>query len=178
MIIAIAGFAGSGKTTLGTSISRKLGFSLISVSFKDLAKKEGISLEEFQLKAESDRNIDLKFDEYIKEEAKKKDCVITTWLGPWMVDADLRVWLYAPVSLRAKRVAERDGLSLKEAKKHIRKREAQNRRRYKKLYKIDIFDTSTFDISLNSGNFLPDEMAEIISKALEIKKAKNHRGVV
>ncbi|MBU0586024.1 cytidylate kinase family protein [Candidatus Micrarchaeota archaeon] len=172
MIISIAGFAGSGKTTLGTAVATKLGYNLISPPFKDLAKKEGISLDEFQIRAEKDKNIDLRFDEFLKSESEKGNCVVTTWLGPWIVDADLRVWLYAPLDVRAKRVAERDGISLKAAKSHIKKRESQNRKRYKKLYRIDIFDTSSFDISLNSDNFAPEEMAEIIAKALELKKEK------
>ncbi len=167
MKIAIAGFAGSGKTTLGRALAGKLGYSLISPSFKDLAAKEGVSLMEIQKKAETDKKIDLKFDEYIKSEAKRGNCVITTWLGPWMVDADLRVWLFAPLATRAKRVAERDGISARAAMAHIKKREAQNRRRYKKLYKIDIFDTSGFDVSFNSARFSPEEMADMITKIME-----------
>lgn len=172
MIIAIAGFGGSGKTTLGNVLAQKLGYSLISPSFKDLAAKEGIPLMKFQKKAEKDASIDLKFDQYLKEEAKKGNCVITTWLGPWMVDADLRVWLFAPLEVRANRVAERDGISISDAKKQLIRREKQNRKRYLKLYKIDIFDTSVFDISFNSGKFSPEEMAKIILKIIEIKKRK------
>ncbi len=170
MIIAIAGFAGSGKTTLGRALAKKLGYRMVSPSFKDLAAKEGISLMEFQKKAEKDKGIDLKFDAYIKSEAKKGNCVITTWLGPWMSKADLRVWLFAPLEVRAKRVAGRDNISATTAKKEIQKRERQNRRRYKKLYKIDIFDTSGFDVSFNSAKFSPEEMAEAIMKIMEIRR--------
>lgn len=172
MIIAIAGFAGSGKTTLGRALSARLGYSLVSPSFKDLAKKEGVSLEEFQKRAEKDKNIDLKFDEYLKAEAAKGDCVITTWLGPWMVDAGLRVWLFAPEGVRAKRVAERDGIPQPDALAHIRRREAQNRARYKKLYDIDIFDTGVFDVSFNSGKFTPEQMAEALVRIIEIRKKR------
>jgi CMP/dCMP kinase len=173
MIIAIAGFAGSGKTTLGKALAERLGYRLISPSFKDLATKEGISLAEFQKRAEKDRNIDLKFDEYLKQEAAKGNCVVTTWLGPWMVDADLRIWLFAPAEIRAKRAAERDGVSAQEAAREIKNREEGNRKRYLALYKIDIFDTSTFDVSFNSARFSPQEMAGIISGILEAKKKNN-----
>lgn len=174
MIVAIAGFAGSGKTTLGTALAKKLGYALVAPTFKDLANREGISLDEFQKKAERDKNIDLKFDEYLKAEAKKGNCVVTTWLGPWMVDADLRVWLYAPLEVRAKRVSGRDNFSAKEAAEHIKRREDGNRARYLKLYGIDIFETSSFDICLNSENFSPEEMAEMLARALEIKGKKGN----
>lgn len=170
MIIAIAGFAGSGKTTLGRALAKKLGYRMVSPSFKDLAAKEGVSLMEFQKKAEKDRSIDLKFDDYIKEEAKKGNCVITTWLGPWMSKADLRVWLFAPPGVRAKRIAERDKTSIANAGKQIKMRENQNRRRYLKLYRIDIFDTSDFDVSFNSSKFSPEEMADAIVKIMEIRR--------
>ncbi len=170
MIITIAGFAGSGKTTLGRVLALRLGYALISPSFKELAEKEGISLMEFQKRAEKDRNIDLKFDEYVKGEAKKGNCVVSTWLGPWMVDADFSVWLFAPLEVRAKRVAERDGITVSEAEKSIKKRESQNRTRYKKLYNVDILDTSIFDISFNSAKFSPDEMADGVMRVIEIKK--------
>lgn len=172
MIIAIAGFVGSGKTTLGKALAERLGYRLVSPSFKDLAEKEGISLMEFQKRAEKDSNIDLKFDEYVKAEASKGNCVITTWLGPWMTDADLRIWLFAPLEVRAKRTAERDGVSVKEAAEHIKKREEQNRKRYLKLYNVDIFDTSIFDVSFNSAKFSPMEMAETVVKINEMKKKR------
>ena len=167
MKIAIAGFAGSGKTTLGVILAEKLGYSLVSPTFKDLAKKEGIPLMEFQKKAEKDSSIDLKFDKLLKEQASQGNCVVTTWLGPWVVDADWRIWLFAPLDIRAKRVAERDGISVEQAVSQIKKREEQNRSRYLKLYNIDIFDTSGFDVSLNSGRFTPEQMADFIVRIIE-----------
>lgn len=173
MIITVAGFAGSGKTTLGTILAEKLKYALITPSFKELALQENISLMMLQEKAEKDKSIDLRFDANVKEQAKKGDCVITTWLGPWMIKTALRIWLFAPLDVRAKRIAKRDGISITRAKKEIKKRELQNRKRYLKLYKIDIFDTSIFDISFNSEKFSPEEMADVILKIIKIRKTKN-----
>ena len=68
MIIAISGLTGSGKNTLGELLAKKLGYHLVCPTFKDLAEKEGISLMEFQKKAEKDPNIDRKFDQLLKEQ--------------------------------------------------------------------------------------------------------------
>jgi len=129
MIIAISGLTGSGKNTLGELVAKKLGYKLICPTFKDLAAKEGISLMEFQKKAEKDHDIDKKFDAVLKEMVAKTNgnCVVTTWLGPWIVDTDLNIKVSAPLGVRAKRVAKRDEITLEEAKKHVKARDEENR---------------------------------------------------
>ena len=166
-IITISGFAGAGKTTLGKILAKRLGYRFIAPTFKDLAKKEGISLMEFQKRAEKDSGIDRKFDAYIKEEAKKGRCVIATWLAPWMVKDSLKIWVYAPIEIRARRIAKRDGMDLAEAKKHILAREESNRKRYKKVYGIDIMDYTIFDLCFNTKTFKPKEMADVIERMIK-----------
>ncbi|MEM3422639.1 MAG: cytidylate kinase family protein [Candidatus Bilamarchaeaceae archaeon] len=160
MIIAVWGFTGSGKNTLGELLAKSLGYPVISPTFKDIAAKEGISLMEFQKKAELDHNIDKKFDELLKEQvaATKGNCVVTTWLGPWMVKADLRIKINVPLDVRAARVAKRDNISLEEARKHVEERDRQNIERYRKVYGIDITDDSIFDLQLDGEKNSPEEL--------------------
>ncbi len=172
MIITVSGLTGSGKNTLGEEISEKTKMEMICPTFKDLAEKEGISLMEFQKKAANDPKIDLKFDDVLKEKTKKGNCIVTTWLGPWMVNADLRVYVFAPLDVRAKRIAKRDGMSVEEAKKHVVARDEQNRKRYLKVYGIDIYDPANFDICLNSGIYRPEQMAEIVLQLAAMKNKK------
>jgi cytidylate kinase len=173
MIITVSGLTGSGKNTLGEILAKKLGYKLICPTFKDLAAKEGISLMEFQKKAEKDHDIDKKFDSVLKEQvaATGGKCVVTTWLGPWIVDADIRIKVNAPLETRAKRVAERDGMPLPEAKKHVRERDEENRARYMKVYGIDIFDEKKvkFDGILDSGKYKPEQLAEMSLKIIKTK---------
>lgn len=169
MIICISGFTGSGKDTLGSLIAKKLGYRLVSPTFKDLAAAEGISLMEFQKKAEKDPDIDRKFDAELKRQAAGGNCVVTTWLGPWMTDADLRIRVFASLEKRAERIARRDKMTEAQALDHIKKRDEQNRKRYKKLYKIDIDDDSLFDAKLNSGIYSPQELLAIVLAIIEEK---------
>lgn len=169
MIIAVSGLSGSGKNTFGKALAEKLGYRVVCPTFKDLAKKEGIPLMEFQKKAGKMPDIDRKFDELLKKEASKGDCVITTWLGPWMVEADFRVWVDAPESVRAERLAKRDGIPVERAVAHIKERDEDNRNRYMKLYGIDIMDHSRFDIEISSAENSPEQMAEIGIHALREK---------
>jgi cytidylate kinase len=169
MIITIAGLSGSGKNTLGAALAEKLGYSLVCPTFKDLASAEGIPLLEFQQKAAQDPDIDKKFDAMLKEQAKG-DCVVTTWLGPWMVEADVRIWVFTPDGIRAERLAKRDGITAEQAVMHIRKRDDDNRRRYQKVYGIDIDNHERFDVCLNSGIYLPEQLVDIVLKVIDTKK--------
>jgi cytidylate kinase len=170
MIIAVAGLSGSGKNTLGSLLAESLRYRLVCPTFKDLAGKEGISLLEFQKKAQKDPDIDKKFDALLKEEAGKGNCVVTTWLGPWMASPNVRVWVFAPDSVRAERLARRDGMTVKEARAHIAERDANNRERYMKLYGVDIYEHGDFDVCVNSGIYGPEQLAGIVLKVIETKK--------
>lgn len=166
MIICISGLSGSGKNTSGELVAKKLGLREVQLSFKELASKKKISLMEFQKLASSDESYDKKLDEEIVKRAKKGDCVVTTWLGPWMVkNADLRVWLDVSESERANRVAKRDKMSYDEALKCIRERDRNNWERYKKYYNIDMHNLSIFNLVIKSDSLSSEQVAEEIVEA-------------
>jgi CMP/dCMP kinase len=170
MIIAISGLTGSGKNTLGELLAKRLGYRLVCPTFKDLAAKEGISLMEFQEKAAKDPDIDRKFDALLKEQASPGNCVITTWLGPWMVDADVRIKVKVADKIRAERIAKRDSMTLVQALEHIKKRDGQNRERYRKLYGIDIDDEKKFDAVLDGARNPPQKLLEMALTIINSKK--------
>lgn len=165
-IIAISGFAGSGKNTVSRLVAKRLGWRVVEPTFKTLAEREGISLMEFQERAHSDFDIDKKFDEALQDEAKCGNCVIATWLGPWMAPGKpFRVWLDVSQQIRAKRLRGRDGKSEEESLEHLKERDADNISRYKKVYGIDISNHSGFDLIVDAGSKSPDEISDAIIEA-------------
>jgi cytidylate kinase len=171
MRICISGFAGCGKNTAGAIVARELGLPVVDFTFKGMAAKMGIGLEEMQLKAANDKKFDLQLDEMIVKEASGKECVAVTWLAPWMVkNATLRVWLNCSEKERARRVAGRDKMGAREALMHVKKRDAQNIGRYQKLYGIDIREHGIFDLEISSEKFRPEQVAKIIICAALEKK--------
>jgi len=172
MIIAISGLTGSGKNTLGELLAKELGYRLVCPTFKDLAAKEGMPLMEFQEKAGKDQDIDRKFDAALKEQAASGNCVVTTWLGAWMVDADVRIRVFAPLKTRGERIAARDSMDVKEAMAHVKARDEGNRKRYGKLYRIDIYEDDLFDACLNSGIHPPDKLLEMTLAIIRAKKGQ------
>ena len=180
MIIAISGLTGSGKNTLGEILAKRLGYKLVCPTFKDLAKKEGISLMDFQKKAANDSNIDLKFDELLKEEvsATGGNCVVTTWLGAWILNADITVYVDAPSEVRAERIAKRDKLTVKKALVHLNERDEQNRKRYLKVYGIDIYKTDFFDLKLDSSKNKPEKLADIVEEFIKTRSDFSNRKIL
>jgi len=171
MIIAISGLVGSGKDSVAKMVAEKLSIKHINLTFKDAARAKDIPLMEYQEYAKKNVSIDKEFDDMVIAETKKEDCVTSTWLGPWLIkDADLRIWLDASPDARARRISGRDGMTLAEAMDHVRKRDAHNRARYKRLYNIDIFeDRSVFDLIINTETFMPEDSASIIETAIKEK---------
>ncbi len=170
MIICISGYTGSGKTTVGEKLAKALNIKHVSRTYKEFVK-EHVDLIKFQHKLAP--SVDMALDKEVVEEARKaKNCVLSTWLGPWMIkEKHLNVWLNADMNIRARRTMKHVHLPLKGTIAYIKKKESQNKKRWKKLYNIDLDDHSIFDIEINSGNFTPDQIVGIIAAA-SIEKEK------
>ncbi|MFA4934947.1 MAG: AAA family ATPase [Candidatus Methanoperedens sp.] len=170
MIITISGPPGSGKSTLSGLLSARLGMELVSMGdvFRKLAQDRCISLEEFGLLAQRDEKIDRKLDEEQKKIAKEKNNIILEGrLSGFLVDADIKVWLKAPLAVRAERIAQRENKSAAKAMVEASEREECERERYLKYYNIDIRDLSVYDLVIDSTRWSPEEISEIVVKAVD-----------
>lgn len=170
MILAIGGPPGSGKTTVAEHISRNNGYALVSAGamFRKMAKDRRMTLEEFGRFAtehpEVDRGLDARVvAEVLRLEATAKNVVVEGRLAAQMLarkGADAyKVWIDAPIDVRAERIAGRDGVSFRDARRAISERERLEKSRYKKFYEIDLRDTAGFDLVIDSGDRSPDEIA-------------------
>jgi cytidylate kinase len=170
MRITVSGPPGSGTTTLARYLARTHGFELISAGemFRELARERGMTLAEFGALAEKDVSIDAMIDARQKEVAAGRDRIVAEGrLSGWMVeDADLKIWLHAPIACRAKRIAERDGTDEHTARDMAIQREECEYTRYLHYYSIDIRDLSRYDIVLNSEHWNPEALGAIVDVAI------------
>ncbi len=170
MIITISGPPGSGKSTLSKILSAKLGMELISMGdiFRKCAEDRCMCLAEYGMLAKSNGDIDREIDEMQKKIAKEKDNIILEGrLSGFLVDADLKVWLKAPPEIRAERIARRENKSVPLALAETSEREECERERYINYYNIDIKDLSVYDIVIDSTRLSPEDICEIVAKAVE-----------
>ena len=180
MIVAISGFGGTGKTTLAkallSSLEREgLRAVLYTPTLRDLAEKRGVSLLEIQEEAAKNPRIDLDLDELtrrkVEELSKTHDVVIVaSWLAIYVVENAFKVFLYAPFDVRVKRLAERDGISLEEARAYSLKREEQNRERWLHLYNIELSRLHEYaHVALNTGLLTLEEEVALLTREIKAR---------
>ena len=112
--ICLGGLTSTGKTTVGEAVAKELKIAYITKEMTDTYKKlveQGFDLVSKDRNITSDPKYASKFEADIVKLSADRDCVITTWLGPWFVkDATLKVCLNAGEHARAERTAKRENL--------------------------------------------------------------------
>ena len=168
--VAISGKSGCGNTTVSTLLSQRLGVKLINYTFRQLAAEKGLTLAQLIENAKTDDSYDITVDTRQVELARRESCVLGSRLAIWMLkEADLKIYLGASDDVRAGRILNREGGNLEEIKQFTAMRDAEDSRRYQKLYNIDNNDFSFVDLSIDTANFTPEQIVEQILAALEKK---------
>jgi len=172
MRITVSGLPGSGTTSLSHYLAEKHGFTMISAGevFRQLAKEHNMELAAFGRLAESDPAFDRMIDARQKEIARDRDNIIVEGrLSGWMVDnPDLKIWLYAPVDCRIKRIAFRDQTADEETAQRLTlEREKCEAGRYRSYYGIDIGDLSVYHLILDSEHWDVEGLGAIVDTAID-----------
>jgi cytidylate kinase len=181
MLLTVSGPAGSGKSTTAAGLAEAFDLEHVSGGdiFRELAAERGMSAVEFNRLAENDDQIDRDLDRRLYDIAKERDdVVLESRLAGWLAGdfADIRIWLDAPVDVRAARVAEREEKSVDLAREETLARERSEARRYEEYYNIPIRDLSIYDLKLNTARWGPDECLDVLSTAVSGYRAGADEG--
>jgi cytidylate kinase len=164
--IAVSGPPGSGKTTYARMLAEELGLEYHSAGsiFRAIAREKGLSLEELNRLAAEDHTIDLEIDRKTVEIGCRGGVVVEGHLVAWILRsvADVKIYVTAPLHVRVKRIASREGRSFDEVYRETLIREYMHRQRFLELYGIDISNLSIFDLVLDTSNLSLDSAYRII----------------
>jgi cytidylate kinase len=181
MLITISGPAGSGKSTAAAALAEALDYDHVSGGdiFRELADERDMTPLELNKAAEEDDQIDRDLDRRLRNIAETRDdIVLESRLAGWMAGeyADFRIWLDAPLSVRAERIAERENKSAELARKETQERGESEARRYLEYYDIDIEDLGIYDLALNTARLSPDGVLDVLLTTLEAYEGEADEG--
>src|SRR5271169_2912598 len=168
--IAISSHSGCGNTTATNNVGTTLGLTVVNYTFRDLARDLDIPFEEIQRQAAKSRIYDFLTDLKLMRASLQPCVVVGSRLAGWLVDADLRVWLHAPLEARAKRIFQREPdkhAGYESVLYRTLQRDEQNRKRYLEVYGIDINDRNDFDIIINTEKLTAEQVSSLIVAAAQ-----------
>ncbi|MFA6048961.1 MAG: cytidylate kinase family protein [Candidatus Micrarchaeia archaeon] len=189
MRIAISGLSGCGNTTVSKLVAEKLRAKRINYTLRNLAKGLKKPFAEVQAAAKNNPEYDYAVDrKQAGFAAKNADCVLASRLAIWADDPrvlskigarekpgfGLKVWLEVPLEERARRIAQREKIPLDKTRAGTKKRDADNKARYKKLYGIDVSKRPRGTLVVDAEKNNAEQVAQIIITAAK-KAAKNGR---
>jgi len=171
--ITISGTPGSGKSTVGKLLKKKLETRYVYSGkiFRETAKKYNMSLEEFGKYCEKNKEIDQELDRRQLKILQKGDVILEGRLAGWIAHRNkisaLKIMLDADIETRAKRIVKREEGDTKKRKKEILNREKSEANRYKNYYNIELKDTSIYDLVIDSTDKESEEIVEIILEKID-----------
>lgn len=169
----------AGKTTLARDLARRLGVRHYGGGdlLREMALERGYKpsgdawwdteegmrfLRERREQLDFDRQADARLLRLVQQAS----VIITSYTLPWLTKDGIKFWLKASPVRRARRMAQRDGVTFAQALKIVEQRDRENRRLYAKLYRIRLGeDLSVFDFVLNT-DFLNE--ADVVDVATVI----------
>lgn len=180
--IAISGAPGAGRSTLlknlkpvvtplgwetfsGGDWSRKFAVEAGKHNAQDATHHYAVDVSE-----EIDHEIDLKLRQ--KLEDPQAHVAVESWIAGWNMRGlphVLKVLLMCDNALRIDRIVNRDGITVEQAKAHLRDREDSNLSKWSRMYNVpkeDFWDPKHYDLVINTYSHGSQETLEIVLQAL------------
>ena len=184
--LIVSGKICTGTTTLAKHLTEALGWRRIEggeIFWKPICKD--LKLEEEQTGLRPDEE-DLKFDACLKEKLRKENNLILeshlAGFDAQGIPGIFKILLVCEsgkgedqVAVRIDRMVNRNGTTVEGAKAHIKEREEEDLKKWRRLYgqarpDWDPYDPSSFDLIINTYNHNQEETLKIALKALGVEK--------
>jgi predicted cytidylate kinase len=184
MIISFAGNAGSGKSTVAEKIANALNWPRYYIGGLRRARalELGMTLEEYNKLGETDPKTDTEVDLYQTELAEKQDNFIIEGRTSWhfipdsfkiFIDVDEKVGAQRIFNALIKNNERNETIkavtSVEEMIDKNRERKQSDALRYQKYYNIDPFDTTNFDLVIDTTHLTPEETFNQVYQAILAK---------
>lgn len=172
-IITISGKPGSGKSSTADKVAELLSYTRHSSGdmVRQILSHKGMTLEAYNAQAETDHNLDAMIDEKLRELRGKKDIVVDSRLGFYWIPESFKVYLDLELDLATARIykdtvsnnlrrsVEAGSASLAEVSRQVRERMLNEQSRFQRLYGVNPYDSSHFDLVIDTSRQNPQSVA-------------------
>jgi len=172
-IITISGKPGSGKSSTADKVAEMLGYTRHSSGdiVRKILRKKGLTLEKYNNQAETDHDLDDLVDVQLRELRRLEDIVVDSRLGFYWLPESFKVYLDLDLSVATARIykdavenQQRSGTgegtaSLDAVARQVEQRMNNERSRFKALYNVDPYNTTNFDLVIDTSRHSPQTVA-------------------
>jgi len=170
MKVTISGTPGSGKSTTGKKLAKQLDYMYYDMGkiWRDLANKRGITLEALHREAVNDASIDREADQIVEAVGEKQDdFVFVARLAYHFIPDSLKVFLTCTLEEAARRIhaqkrEEEQYATVEITQQKLEERMGSNKQRYAKLHAQNPYDTTQYDIVIDTTHLSKEEVVERI----------------
>jgi len=172
-IITLSGKPGSGKSSTSDIVAELLGYTRHSSGdmVRRVLKRNSITLEEYNQKASLDHDLDDQIDEELRNLRDQEDIIVDSRLGFYWLPESFKVYLDLDLSVATARIykdvtanSTRTGVeggdqSLSSVAHSVEDRMRDEQQRFLKLYGVDPYDHTQFDLIIDTARHNPHSVA-------------------
>lgn len=171
--ITLSGLAGSGKSTVGRLLAKKLNYEYLSIGEYSRQYAQAyfnVGINEFQLICKQSPELDRQLDQSFIEACQNAEkAVIDYRLGFHLIKNAFHVFLSVSDEAAAKRI-EASGRQNENAES-IRKRNREMNERFCKIYKADFTDFGNYDLVIETDKLNPEQVVNQIMDVVLIRNS-------
>lgn len=163
--------AGTGKTSTGKEVARRLGYEFFSGGdfARETAKNLGLSINELDELSKTDKKIDIERDRIITEYGRSHDNFVVEARLAWhFIPDSFKICYKCDFDTRTKRIADREKKDVEKVRWETREREKAIYDRFARYYGITDFENEkNFDLVIDTARLNFDQVVLTIMSALK-----------
>ncbi len=168
--ISLAGDLGSGKSTVARILKERMNAEIVStgVIYRELASRLNLTVEQFNINNEKDKQYDALVDNMLKSyDDKDGNYIFDSRLAFHFVPSAVSFYLKTDKNVAAHRVfdahrSDEHFGTIEETFNSLLSRRASEKRRYYDYYGVDIQDMDNYDFVIDTTDISPEEVADAV----------------
>jgi len=177
VVITISGDIGSGKSTTGKLICKKLGYNYLSTGAiqRKIAEEMGMTTLELNHLTDSRLDIDEKIDSYTRAlNDTEDDYIVDSRLAWHFIPSSYKVYLLCDEDVAAQRISKDKDRTSDESNREvshliekIKERRKSEQERFLRIYGIDFGNLGNYDQLIDTAYFNPEEVVKLILDGID-----------